>query len=133
MEASDVADFEKNNEFYTKTADGYYGGSDGTKMIGVGLGSEDLGYILEGVVKENKDFARNPMNVALVLVGLGELMTPAKALKNNLKSPPKPSPKFVEPTNAPQLPPTKVPDGYTVRVMKPTAQYPNGYWVMEKQ
>jgi hypothetical protein len=42
---------------------------------------------------------------------------------------PLPSPNFVEPTNPPQLPPTDLPEGYSVRIESPTEQYENGYWV----
>jgi hypothetical protein len=41
---------------------------------------------------------------------------------------PKSSKQFISPTNPPQLPPTDLPPGYSVRVMGPTPDYPDGYW-----
>ena len=50
------------------------------------------------------------------------------------KAPPKPSPKFKPPTNPPANPPdpSTLPPGIRCYRGKPTEQYPDGYWKLEK-
>jgi hypothetical protein len=68
------------------------------------------------------------LNLLLVMVGGRKLQPKGPAAKN----PPKPSPKFQPPTNPPQLPPEELPSGIRLFRGKPTAQYPDGYWKIEK-
>ncbi len=69
-------------------------------------------------------------NPTLVINGLAGGVAGLESLPAN--GVPKPSPNFVAPTNLPQMPPVEVPSGFNLRVMKSTADYPNGYWVLEK-
>ena len=48
------------------------------------------------------------------------------------KTAPKPSPNFKTPKYEPQAPPQNVKPGYELYIGKPTEQYPNGYWKIEK-
>jgi RHS repeat-associated protein len=82
---------------------------------------------LEYLAKEILSQYTNPY---LVVGGLSAGVAGLSAMPT--KGSPKPAPKFRLPINAPQEPPIVAPVGYVIRVMPPTQQYPNGYWVLEK-
>jgi RHS repeat-associated protein len=111
------------------------------------------GYTRAMIEREFRD-ALNPeegnRSSAIMLVGLtaaldnagkGGVLIPDKAQCKctdpvtpvPVKGPPKPTPKFKPPTNPPQLPPKDLPPGTRLFRGKPTEQYPNGYWKLEKR
>lgn len=63
---------------------------------------------------------------------LGPGAAPESELPDVPRTAPKVSLKFRPPTNPPQMPPNEIPEGWRVREMPPTQQYPNGYWRLEK-
>jgi RHS repeat-associated protein len=63
---------------------------------------------------------------------LGEKPISGESLQT-AKGAPKPSPNFLPPENSPSNPPKTLPDGHSVRVEKPTEQYPDGYWVQSNK
>ncbi|HZX77187.1 hemagglutinin repeat-containing protein [Lysobacter sp.] len=74
----------------------------------------------------------NPSPPIVSAVADGEAGTSVPSTYAPHKSAPKPAQKFTPPTNPPQPPPAGVPDGWAVRVMPPTSQYPDGYWILQK-
>ncbi|MCC7087120.1 MAG: hypothetical protein IT427_19130, partial [Pirellulales bacterium] len=83
-------------------------------------------------------FGANAAQGAGAATAAGEAGTAAKAGEaagcavKGASSTPKPSPKFVSPTNPAQVPPAELPPGIRIFRGQPTQQYPNGYWKIEK-
>lgn len=131
LDPSDIEAFKSNSAAYAKAADAFY--SAGTPDYDYlryyqGIFDGDLKMMWQGLKGMWTSAAKDPAFVASLALSFGH----SGLSMMRAKGAPKPSPKFKAPTNSPQNPILNVPNGYTVRIMKPTQQYPNGYWVLEK-
>jgi hypothetical protein len=113
-------------------------------IVGAGVATVALGAMAVGgagmsmandptLPESEREYGRNLMIAAIIpLAAAQSIYSAAAAFSESPSGPPKPSPNFKPPTNPAQNPPEIIPEGWKIRIMPPTEQYPNGYWRLYK-